>query len=440
MPNQKDRNVLRPLGSIALLLAASACSGETINLGENTSNLESPESSCPAGVVIARNQADVDALAGCEVLDGLQVVPFEGADLRSLSSLREVRGALEFGIVIVEDNLDDEALNDQLIELFTLLDAGWLFSLEGLESLERSGHLSLNGFAVDSLEPLSNLSALTANGGLQLVGCGGLRDLTGLENVVGLQSLEISCDNLESLAGLPFPDSMNTLSLNGLALKDLGELDLQIAQSVLITGTGLENLAGLELLITADAVDVSGNPELVDTGALNGLLAAEFLNVSDNASLERLPELDRLTRIDTLIVADNPLLENVPTLPLIESDFESQLDIGLQRRDLLTFRLGVLDVRNNPALGQLVLPAGLQAAGLVTIENNASLESISFSDVFAADFVSIANNPALSSVDLGALARVDELDVSGNPELDLTVFDTLQTFESELSAAPADAP
>lgn len=432
MPNQKNRNLLRPLSPVALLLAAGACSGETINLGENTSNLEAPEQSCPAGVVIARNQADIDALAGCEVLDGLQVVPFEGADLRSLSSLREVRGALDIGIVIVEDNLDDEALTNQVIELFALADAGWLFSLEGLENLERSGHLALNGFSVDSLEPLSNLSALTANGGLQLVGCGGLRDLSGLENVVGLQSLEISCDNLESLSGLPFPDSMNVVSLNGLALKDLGEFDVQSLQALLISGTGLENLAGLEFLQTAGAVSLASNPELVDAGALEGLLSVEFLEFSDNVLLERLPELESLTRIDTFIVADNPVLENVPSLPLIISNFEGIVEIASSRRDLLGFQLNLLEVRNNSALEQLVLPAGLQAARLVTIENNASLESIDFSTIAAADFVSIANNPALSNIELGALSRVDEIEVSGNPGLDLAVFDTLQTFESSL--------
>ena len=34
------------------------------------------------GVVVARNQAEVDSLEGCQVIDGeLHIVPFEGADL-----------------------------------------------------------------------------------------------------------------------------------------------------------------------------------------------------------------------------------------------------------------------------------------------------------------------------------------------------------------------
>jgi Leucine-rich repeat (LRR) protein len=315
-----------------------------------------------------------------------------------------------------------------------------LLSLEGLENLERAGHLSLNGFSVASLESLSNLSALTANGGIQLVGCGELRDLSGLDNVVGLQSLEVNCDNLESLSGLPFPDSMNTVLLSGMALKDLGQFDMINLQALLISGSGLENLAGAQSLQTVGALSIAGNPELVDAGALDSLLSVDFLDFTDNAALERLPELPSLSRIESLVVADNPLLQNVPSLPRVLDDFVGLSEFGLSRRDLLTFELDLLEIRNNPALEQLVVPAGLQAAGLVTIENNAALESISFSDVAAADFVSVKNNPALSNVALGDLTRVDELEVSGNPALDLTVFDTLSTFSSDVSLAPAGEP
>lgn len=66
LPNQTSRDLSRPLAIAALALLLSACSGETINLGENTSRLEAPDLGCPAGAVVARAQADIDALAGCE--------------------------------------------------------------------------------------------------------------------------------------------------------------------------------------------------------------------------------------------------------------------------------------------------------------------------------------------------------------------------------------
>jgi hypothetical protein len=436
MPNQRSRDLTRPLASAAFVLFASACSGESINLGENSSSLEAPESTCPAGAVVARNQADIDALTGCEVLDALLVVPFEGASLRSLASLREVRGSFELGATFV--NGDGEEANDALLDLFALVDAGWLFSLEGLENLERAGNLAINGFSVDSLEPLSNLSALTANGGIQLASCSGFRDLSGLENIVGLQSLEINCTDLESLSGLPFPDTMGTVFITAPALRDLGELDSNNIQSLLLIGTALEDLDELFTLQVVDVLNLSDNPELVDVSALDTLLSSVgSLFISNNVALTRLPEFTATSRLGELAVIGNPRLQNIPTFPRILADlegFEEFFELG--RRDLLQFRPDGIDIRSNPALEQLVLPAGLRAAGLVTIEGNPALASISFSDIAAIDFLSIADNAALESVDLGDLATVDELEVSGNPALDLAVFDALQTFSSALSVAP----
>lgn len=437
MPNQQTRDLTRPLASAALALFASACSGETINLGENTSTLEAPEPSCPAsGTVVARNQADIDALAGCEALDGLIVVPFAGADLRPLSSLREVAGVFELGLPLADGEDASE-----LFELFALLDERWLFSLEGLERLERVGQLAINGFSVESLEPLSNLRALTGNGGIQLVSCDGIRDLAGLENVVGLRTIDVDCTELESLSGLAFPDAMDDVFLSAPALRDLGQLDSTSVRSLIINTTGLETLDGLATLQTAETIGINTNRALRNIDGLDNLLAVGLLSIEDNAALERLPELASVFRLDELIVRGNPRLQNIPTFAGILADFNGFSELfELGRRDLLLFRLDGLDIQNNPALEQLVLPPGLQSAGLVTIENNTSLRDIAFSDVTSIDFLSIANNTSLESVALGDLARVDDLEVSGNPALGLDVFDALQTFSSAVSAEPAEAP
>jgi hypothetical protein len=438
MPNQTVSNRIRPLASASLALFAAACSGEVIDLGENTSNLGAPAQSCPApGPILARNQADIDALAGCEVIDGsLSVEPFEGADLRPLASLREVRGVLELG------NVEGLGLDLAGIDaLFQLLDERWLFSLEGLENLERVGSLGLNGFAVDSLEPLSGLQVLTGSGSLELVNCNGLENLEGLESLAGLQSLNVSCSGLVSLSGLPFPDTLDSLGLGAPDLKDLGELDAFDIGFVLIESSGLENLDGLASLISSTSIDIANNPELTDLDALDNLQTTQSLIVRENPALERLPDFAAVGLIGELIIADNPLLQNVPTFPTIQAGRES-LDafFELSRRDELAFQPDNIEIRGNAALEQIVLAPGWLAVGLITIEDNAALESIAFSDIFTADFLSIANNGALEDIDLGALTRVDDLVVSGNPELDLTVFDTLQTFSSNLSVAPADAP
>jgi hypothetical protein len=171
------------------------------------------------------------------------------------------------------------------------------------------------------------------------------------------------------------------------------------------------------------------------------LLSAEFIAIANNAAHERLPELESLTRLSALIVHDNPVLENVPTFPGVLRDFEGLADVlELSERDLLIFRPNVIEIRNNPALTSLVLAEGWQAAGLVTIDDNAALESIAVSTIAAIDLLEIANNPALQSVDIGALATVDDLRVSNNPSLDLAAFDPVLTFERALSSGPAESP
>src|SRR5262245_7722981 len=100
---QHMKSVSRPLGSLAALVLPaliSACSDNVVNVGENGETAAElttePSSSCPTGDVVVKNQAELDALEGCTALGGsLTIVPFEGADLRSLHALESVAGLLE---------------------------------------------------------------------------------------------------------------------------------------------------------------------------------------------------------------------------------------------------------------------------------------------------------------------------------------------------------
>lgn len=441
MPNQKILDRIHPLASASLALLAAACSGDTIDLGERSSGLEAPPSSCPlAGPVQVKNQAELDALAGCEVLDSLFIAPFEGADLSPLAALREVRGSIEIGSLTTAFT-DTEPSDLDFQQLFELLEDRWLFSLTGLESLERAGNLSIVGFDVDSLAALANFELLTREGSLQLASCSGIRDLSGLERLAVLQTLEINCDDLESLRGLTLPSVFGNLLLSGPELKDLGNFSASVVSNVSVSGTGLENLDAFASLQNASAVSITDNPELVDLSGLDGLLSVGFLGVSGNAALQQLPDFQGLTTLGTVAVTDNPQLRNFPTFPGVLVSFEGlQGIIELSARDRLAFRPHSIEIRNNPALESVVLGEGFQAAGLVEIASNAALESIAFSNVAAIDLLDIADNPALDRIDLGALATADTLRVSNNPALDLAAFDGVLTFVSELSSGPAPEP
>jgi hypothetical protein len=439
LPNQTISDRIIPFASASLALFAAACSGDTIDLGEKSSNLEAAPSSCPAeGAVLVTNQPELDALAGCEVLDQLFIGPFVGADLSPLSELREVRGTLEIGSLTAAFNGADPG-DLPIEETAQLLQQRWLFSLAGLEGLERVGNLGIAGFDVDDLAALSNLELLTAEGSLGLSSCSGFRDLSGLERVAGLQSIELNCDDLESLEGLRFPSVFSNLLLTGPQLKDLGDLSASVINAVTLFNTGLENVDGLALLQNANSVDISDNANLVDLSGLDMLGSVQFLNISGNSALEQLPAFQRVTTLGTLLVTNNPELRNFPQFPNVQLNFEgfAELDIALSARDLLIFRPNVIEVRDNASLESVALPEGFQAAGLISIQENPALRSLAISSIKAIDLLDIADNAVLDSVDLGDLATVDTLRVVNNPELDLTLFDGVRTFASELSVGPA---
>jgi hypothetical protein len=107
------------------------------------------------GAVVAHNQDEIAALAGCEEIHGdLFIRTFQGADLTPLSSLRSVEGELRVGAKAdqtpsasigspapesegtpVYDPTGQQAEANAAI--------GWLTSLAGLEGLESVGSLTL---------------------------------------------------------------------------------------------------------------------------------------------------------------------------------------------------------------------------------------------------------------------------------------------------------
>jgi hypothetical protein len=54
--------------------------------------------------------------------------------------------------------------------------------------------------------------------------------------------------------------------------------------------------------------------------------------------------------------------------------------------------------------------------------------------------LSVHNNPLLANVTLGPLATVNALKVTNNPLLTASAFDTVRTFESEMSGNASVAP
>ena len=435
-----------PLFAIAL----AACSGESIELGTLSRDLSSG-SACRAsdlvdGSVVIENQAQLDQLAGCATIAGdLHVRPFESPDFTPLAALTTVGGAFELGRESIVDGLPDESLVpfEEALRMgereAALIATGWLESLDGLQNLRRVGSLILRGLSAPSLEALESIGPLGEGGLLEIGPCFGLRDLRGLEGLTGVADLLLTCDSLESLAGLPFSASMRDVSIAGAALADLGAFDVKALSSLSIEHTALENLDALSGLMTASSLSLVNNRALRDASGLDGLVRVDDLSIFINDALTRLPDFASLVELDTLFISGNAALSEFPAFtglyPPLEEDFPVR---QLSPTDYVAHRPSIVEISGNHALERITMPPSWLAAGHLVIAGNTALRSVELGNLEAIEALSVYTNRALQTVDLGVLDTVDRLWVVDNPQLPLEGFAGLRTFESTLSAGPLE--
>jgi hypothetical protein len=450
-------------------LLACACSDHVVQLGEISQDV-TVDGHCQVsqtGAILVENQAQLDQLAGCRQIDGdLFVRPFTGVDFTPLASLRVVQGKLDLGRYSVFDPIpetDSEGIDALYDAQQVIVNSGWMTSLAGLEQLERVGSLSLSGLSAPSLEPLSNLRALTGTGTLEIGPCSSLTDLHGLEGLSGLVDFISSCASLVSLHGLTFPTRIRNLQLmadqgiplsNGehTQLADLTGLDVEEVANLRIESSALTSFAGLEQLRQAKTMFIYSNPLLVDLSALNSLESVDDLTVQEDARLEQLPDFSSLRTLRTLQVGYNDSLASIGSFGGLMEDLEifgvahgDTLDPHELSADVVSqHRPDDIEISYNPSLRHLSFPEGWVKAGYVSIAGNEQLESVEFSTLYSIDRLAIVANPLLDQLDLGNLRRADELYLGGTPAL-LQALAELPAFERTIVAPDgtpltADAP
>jgi len=431
----------------ALVLLAAACSGETVDLGEVSRDITSSSSQCQestlvAGDVLVEDQAQLDALVGCEEIEGnLYVRPFADADFTPLASLTRVGGALDIGRRTAFDSATlTPDLQDQLPDVMAqedaLLAAGCFSSLEGFENLASAGSLALAGVGASNLVSFSNLSALTNGGLLQISDCSAPISLTGLERLQGVVELTVQCNTLESLAGPRFTARMGDIYVSGTILSDLGALAPESVKDLRVEDTALENLDAFSKLSRATSIDIYGNPLLTNANALDALFIVGSLRIASSPLLERVPDLTQLYQLDMLSLLGNDALINVPALPSV-----APLPFGgewgnFAPSDALRVRPDVIEINGNASLESIAIPGGWLAASYIDIGGNDNLTSIDLANIHAVDGLSIFTNPALATVNLGQLETVDDLRIIDNPLLPLGPFDDVQTFRRIVQSGP----
>jgi Leucine-rich repeat (LRR) protein len=456
-------------GGVALAALLAACSGDMVNIGDGEPAREPPpsysrciESPTLEGTVVVNDQAQLDALDGCETIVGdLFVQPLFYPDLRPLHALREVTGWL----ALTQAPLDGLQSAVELNLMQSIYDGGWLPTLAGLEKLERAGSLYIAHASAPDLEPLSGMRELTGEGLLGLQ-ASAVRDLAPLGQLRGIRDLFVDGDQLESIADLELPPVMKRLSLGGPRLTELGQVnqvrtvseslsigtalrDLsalsaleEVNGSVAIGGPLLESLDGLEQLnFAGDFLQIMGNPLLRNIDALAGLQAVGRLEIYDNGQLKRIPDFPELLT-EMILIGNNAELEEIASFTGEQRRLGRVVD-GTYRAfdhwseaDYVDLRHDAVYVFDNPKLQAYAIPKGLQSSKTVVIANNASLTDLDIGTLEAVDLLSIKGNPALERVNIGDLATVDLLSVQGNPLLPLEVFDAVQSFERRMSSAP----
>jgi hypothetical protein len=437
------------LGLAGLL---SACSADVRNMGENV-DVETPppysrclESATVLGDVTVHDQDELDQLDGCETIEGaLTVLPFARADLRPLHALTSVQGLLSFSEptppsgwpILPSDGCYlacPEGFNPPGSSPFQEeYDTGWLESLAGLEALESVGGLKITGLAATSLAPLANLRALTDDGLLHLSYCPNLVDLNGLGNLTGIGDLYVTCDHLETLAPLSVSQQMNFVRISGPKLVDLGTLAVRrVSGFVEITGTALGHLDSLSNLISVGGwIYIMRNPALQDMSGLDALVSAGGLDVANNAQLVRFPAFAALTQLNALAILYNATLSDLTLFH--DSHYRQPIGSNLSVQPWYAYRAFNIEVGGNPELESFAMPFPWSDARLVRINDNPKLRELELHEIETVDLVSIFGNANLETVNLGSMARVDALEVFNNPRLPTADFAALSTFSSTIT-------
>ncbi|MGG3803688.1 leucine-rich repeat domain-containing protein [Metabacillus fastidiosus] len=149
-----------------------------------------------------------------------------------------------------------------------------------------------------------------------------IKDLTGLESAVNLETLHIGENKIEKLDALSSLKNLHTLFLDGNPIKDYKALEnLNKLQSLSLSNTGLTDLKALESVKNVEMLAIDRN-EIADFSPIASFTNLKMLSVMGNG-LKSLKEIGKLEKIEYLFLADNPLLslkgiENLPNLQMLD--------------------------------------------------------------------------------------------------------------------------
>lgn len=427
-----DKRILASLVGTASL--AFGCSGGQVDLGGGSlsRDLRASTRCADSGVITEdlhiANQDDLDALRGCEEIHGLRIEPFPDIDLTALSSLRIVTDAFQLGAMPLGLPEDVEAQEAFLAEDVALIASGWVDNLHGLEALERVGTLYVTGVAIENFAELESLTSIS--NGLLPTDTPNLRDLSGLENAPVGMIWVTNAPELETLEGLNItPESASIFLMSTPKLANIDALvDIEYADMLMVSGTGLTTLPSFFRLAGVDSLDIDNNAELTNIDSVGVFQFANSIYIAANPKLASIPRFEQLVSFDTLTVLGN---DSIDALDLEFPALQPRIWYLGQRE--IPINPPLIDIGHNTTLERITLQQSLPNLQILSVYNNAALTEVDVGGLTSADALFIDQNPALSSVLRPSLLRVDHLEVTNNPELSVSVFDGVQTIEQIFS-------
>jgi hypothetical protein len=411
------------LASLGVCLVA--CARDSVSLGDDPPEAPLvPSERCAAEPVIdadvrVTNQAELDALAGCEEISGeLAIEVFAGADLRPLASLRAVGGRLIIG--------DRSSILDQESWL-SLADAGWLASFEGVEALERVGSLALASFDASDLSRFSSLRYINAAnqdgrvlaGLLDIEYAKNLVDLRGFERVGGIDRLTIiDAPALESLDGLTVGYRFETILLeNAPSLKNIDALaPLERGTSLAIVETGLEDLGSLSSLVSVQQFNVMNNASLVEASSFPSPVTAAFAVVGN-------PKLRGTLEVRELVS---------PDIGIIDNDELERISLNEREQHTIPWTGGRISIEGNANLRSITSPNGCDQLESLDVLANPSLETLELGRLSRLDELHIRDNAELFTLSHAEFERIYVVDVVNNPLLSASSLASVPAFERTL--------
>jgi hypothetical protein len=359
-----------------------------------------------AGTITVREASDWATLDGVACIDGdLVIAGIESDVIPPRPDLQIVTGALVI------------AGNPRLT------------SLDGLAQVRQVG----GGYLIQSNDALTDIAALGAikrAGGIQLTGNDALRDLSGLETLVDIDTVLLISNNasLVSVAGLAqLQTTTKSIAIRTNPMLADVALD-QLRQAALLEISGNDKLRSVSL---AGLHKIDVRLVISNNSALGSIALPELSIVGDFARFEGDPmltalELPSLLTINAMRVSGDASLTSLAVPNLVFTSAELHLaalpQLTSARFDRLTSVGDALGLANLPLLGSLSGFGALQTiGGAFSLTSAGSLRD--FTGLGALETVAgamtVTGNAQLSSfTGLTRMRAVDgDLTITNNPQL-----------------------